>query len=97
MRRFPWRRPPDSIPIPSGELWSRLHNLLVQELKVPLSAVRPEATFAEDLGIDSLQSVELVMALEEAFRIEIPDEDEEKLKTVRDVYDYLVRTRGGKP
>ncbi|RUS69055.1 hypothetical protein EGW08_023186 [Elysia chlorotica] len=51
--------------------------------------LRPEASFIDDLGADSLDTVELVMALEEEFDTEIPDEDAEKIKTVKDVYDYI--------
>ncbi len=58
--------------------------------------IRPETTF-EELGADSLDTVELVMAFEEAFGIEIPDEDAEKLMTIRDVSDYLHFHSGNRP
>ena len=51
--------------------------------------VTPQASFVEDLGADSLDQVELIMAFEDAFDIEIPDEDAEKLRTVKDAMDYL--------
>ncbi|MFN4195916.1 MAG: acyl carrier protein, partial [Thermosynechococcus sp.] len=59
------------------------------QLSVDAEKVVPEASFAEDLNADSLDSVELIMALEEAFGIEIPDEEAEKLKTVQDVLDFI--------
>ena len=62
-------------------------------MSVDPEKVKPEASFIDDLGADSLDIVELVMAMEEEFDIEIPDEDAEKLKTVQDVTKYL-ETKG---
>lgn len=63
--------------------------VVVDQLGVKEGEVKPEARFVEDLGADSLDTVELVMALEEEFGIEIPDEDAEKAKTVGDVIAYI--------
>ena len=64
-------------------------DLIVEQLQVDESEVVPAASFTDDLGADSLDTVELIMAFEEAFDIEIPDEDAEKMTTVQDVFDYL--------
>jgi acyl carrier protein len=68
----------------------KIKNIIVDQLGVTPEKVKLEAKFIEDLGADSLDIVELVMAMEEEFDIEIPDEDAEKLKTVNDVQSYLV-------
>ena len=67
----------------------KIKEIIVEQLGVDPEKVKPEASFIDDLGADSLDIVELVMAMEEEFDIEIPDEDAEKLKTVNDVTDYL--------
>ena len=67
----------------------RVKEIIVKELEVGAQQLTPEAKFIEDLGADSLDIVELVMALEEEFGIDIPDEDAEKLKTVGDAMNYL--------
>ncbi len=67
----------------------RVKEIIVKELEVSAQQLTPEAKFIEDLGADSLDIVELVMALEEEFGIDIPDEDAEKLKTVGDAMNYL--------
>jgi acyl carrier protein len=67
----------------------RLKELIVQQLGVDESAVVPEAKFIDDLGADSLDLVELIMALEDEYGIEIPDEDAEKIVTVGDALNYL--------
>ena len=64
-------------------------NLVLNQLGVKKEEVKPYAKFVEDLGADSLDTVELVMELEEEFGIEIPDEDAEKAKTVGDVVNYI--------
>jgi acyl carrier protein len=61
---------------------SKVREIIVNELGVEAEKVTPEASFVEDLGADSLDTVELVMAFEEEFGIDIPDEDAEKLRTV---------------
>jgi acyl carrier protein len=67
----------------------KVKEVIVEQLGVDPERVKPEASFIDDLGADSLDIVELVMAMEEEFGIEIPDEDAEKLKTVADVCNYL--------
>lgn len=67
----------------------KVRDIIVEQLGVNAEKVTPEASFIEDLGADSLDTVELVMAFEEEFSVEVPDEDAEKLKTVGDVIDYI--------
>jgi acyl carrier protein len=67
----------------------KVKEIIAKELEVDVKQMAPEAKFIEDLGADSLDIVELVMALEEEFGIEIPDEDADKLKTVGDAMNYL--------
>lgn len=67
----------------------RVKEIIVEQLSVTLDQVTPEAKFIEDLGADSLDTVELVMALEEEFDAEIPDEDAERLQTVGDVIKHI--------
>ena len=63
--------------------------IIIDQLGVDEKQVNPEASFIDDLGADSLDTVELVMALEEEFDIEIPDEDAEKIATVQNAVDYI--------
>jgi acyl carrier protein len=63
--------------------------IITEQLEVPADKVTPSASFTDDLKADSLAIVELVLALEEAFKIEIPDEDTEKIKTVGDAINYI--------
>jgi acyl carrier protein len=67
----------------------RIKEIIAEQLGVDQDQVKPEAAFIEDLGADSLDTVELIMALEEEYQIEIPDEDAEKLRTVGDAISYL--------
>jgi len=67
----------------------KVKQIIVEQLGVDESQVDNTASFVEDLGADSLVIVELVMAFEEAFEIEIPDEDAEKIATVKDAIDYI--------
>ena len=67
----------------------RVRKIIVEQLEVSPDKVKPEASFADDLKADSLAVVELVLALEETFKLEIPDEDTEKIKTVGDVINYI--------
>lgn len=67
----------------------RVKEIIANELEVDAKQIVPEAKFIEDLGADSLDIVELVMALEEEFGLDIPDEDADKLKTVGDAMNYL--------
>ncbi len=67
----------------------KVKQIIVDQLGVEASDVTPAASFVDDLGADSLDRVELVMALEETFGVEIPDEDAEKIATVQDAVDYI--------
>ena len=67
----------------------KITEIIVEQLGVKAEEVTPEASFVDDLGADSLDTVELVMALEEEFGIEIPDEDAEKIQTVGDAIKYI--------
>ncbi|WP_111656754.1 acyl carrier protein [Isoalcanivorax indicus] len=67
----------------------RVSKIIVEQLGVKPEDVKPEASFVEDLGADSLDTVELVMALEEEFETEIPDEEAEKISTVQAAIDYV--------
>jgi acyl carrier protein len=69
----------------------KVKDIIVEQLGVNPEQVTREASFIEDLGADSLDTVELVMAFEEEFSIEVPDEDAEKLQKVGDVVDYIER------
>lgn len=71
------------------EIFAKVKDIIVEQLGVPETSITSEAAFVDDLGADSLDIVELVMALEEEFDIEIPDADAEKVTTVGDVVDYL--------
>jgi acyl carrier protein len=68
---------------------NKVKSIIAEQLGVKPEEVTPEASFVEDLGADSLDTVELVMALEEEFGIEIPDEDAEKMTTVGDAVKYI--------
>jgi acyl carrier protein len=67
----------------------RVKQIIVEQLGVDEAEVTPSASFVDDLGADSLDTVELVMAFEEAFEIEIPDEDAEQIRTVQDAVTYI--------
>lgn len=67
----------------------KVKEIISKQLGVDQAEVTPEASFVEDLGADSLDTVELVMAFEEAFNIEIPDEDAEKIAKVKDAVEYI--------
>jgi acyl carrier protein len=75
----------------------KVKQIIVEQLGVDEGEVTQNASFVDDLGADSLDTVELVMAFEEAFEIEIPDEDAEKIRTVQDAVDYInMHAKGGK-
>jgi len=75
----------------------KVKQIIVEQLGVDEAEITASASFQDDLGADSLDIVELVMAFEEAFDIEIPDEDAEKIKTVKDAIDYVnAHAKGGK-
>jgi len=71
------------------KIFEEVKKVVVEQLGVSESEVTREASFVDDLGADSLDTVELVMALEEAFGMEIPDEDAEKIKTIGDTISYV--------
>ncbi|MEL4897896.1 acyl carrier protein [Crocosphaera sp. Alani8] len=71
------------------EIFKKVQTIVAQQLEKPEAEVTPEANFANDLGADSLDTVELVMALEEEFDIEIPDEAAEKISTVQAAVEYI--------
>jgi len=86
---------------PQGEFMAavdeKVKQIIVEQLGVDEGEVTQTASFVDDLGADSLDTVELVMAFEEAFEIEIPDEDAEKIRTVQDAVDYIGKhAKGGK-
>jgi len=74
----------------------RVKQIIVEQLGVDDGEVTANASFVDDLGADSLDTVELVMAFEEAFDIEIPDEEAEKIRTVKDAVDYINAHSKGK-
>ena len=74
---------------PCDSIGSKVKQIIVKQLGVDEAKVTPNARFVEDLGADSLDVVELIMAFEEAFSIEIPDKDAENIKTVREAVDYI--------
>jgi acyl carrier protein len=73
----------------ANKTFEQLKNLVVELLEVDEAAVVPEASFADDFDADSLDIIELISAVEDTFKIEIPDEDVEKLQTVQDALDYI--------
>jgi acyl carrier protein len=77
------------------QIAEKVKQIIVEQLGVDEGEVTSSASFVDDLGADSLDTVELVMAFEEAFEIEIPDEDAEKIRTVQDAIDYIVRHSKG--
>ena len=74
----------------------RVKQIIVEQQGVDEGEVTANASFVDDLGADSLDTVELVMAFEEAFEIEIPDEEAEKIRTVKDAVDYITAHSKGK-
>jgi acyl carrier protein len=82
---------------PMAAVDDKVKQIIVEQLGVDEGEVTSNASFVDDLGADSLDTVELVMAFEEAFEIEIPDEDAEKIRTVQDAVDYIGKhAKGGK-
>ncbi|NEP44580.1 MAG: acyl carrier protein [Okeania sp. SIO2H7] len=78
----------------SDAVFDKVKGIVVEQLGVEEDTVKPESSFANDLGADSLDTVELVMALEEEFDIEIPDEAAEGIATVQSAVDYIVEKKG---
>lgn len=72
-----------------SEIEDKVRKIIVEQLGVEENQVKDDASFVEDLGADSLDTVELVMTLEEEFECEIPDEEAEKITTVKQVIDYI--------
>ena len=79
-----------------ADLDAKVKNIIAEELGVEKEKLTNEASFMEDLGADSLDTVELVMAFEKEFDLDIPDEEAEKLRTVGDALNYLHSRMGGK-
>jgi len=73
----------------AGSVEERVKKIITEQLNIELEELTPESSFVEDLGADSLDTVELVMAFEEEFGIEIPDESAEKILTVQAAVDYI--------
>jgi acyl carrier protein len=72
----------------------RVKEIIADQLGISVDQIKPESKFVDDLGADSLDVVELIMAFEEEFGVEIPDEDAEKIATVQDVLDYIAKKQG---
>ncbi|MDD5383190.1 MAG: acyl carrier protein [Candidatus Margulisbacteria bacterium] len=72
------------------QVYEQVKKVVVEQLGVSEAEITREASYVDDLGADSLDTVELVMALEEAFSTEIPDEDAEKIKTIGDTVSYII-------
>lgn len=72
-----------------SDTFEKVKKIVTEQLSVEADVVKPQSNFANDLGADSLDTVELVMALEEEFHIEIPDEAAEKITTVQEAVDYI--------
>ena len=79
--------------MPGTGVREKVKQIIVEQLGVDEAEVTETASFVDDLGADSLDQVELVMTLEEAFGIEVPDEDAEKLATVKDVIEYIEKKK----
>jgi len=75
------------------EIQEKVKKIIAEKLSVEPSEVKPEASFVDDLGADSLDLVELIMSMEEEFGVEISDEDAEKILTVQDAMDYIARRK----
>ncbi len=73
----------------ANNIEEKVKEIIAEQLGIEVDQIKPESKFVDDLGADSLDVVELIMAFEEAFNIEIPDEDAEKIQTVKDVIDYI--------
>jgi len=84
------QEPFEGDPFSMSSVEERVKKLICEQLGVKDDEVKDDASFVEDLGADSLDTVELVMALEEEFETEIPDEEAEKITTVKDAIDYIL-------
>jgi acyl carrier protein len=74
-----------------SEILEKVKKIIAEQLDVPEADIVPSASFVDDLGADSLDQVELIMAMEEEFNISIPDEDAEKITTVKDAVEYITK------
>jgi acyl carrier protein len=72
-----------------SDIESKVKQIIAEKLGVSEDKITPQASFVDDLGADSLDQVELIMAFEDAFDVEIPDEDAEKMRSVKDALEYL--------
>jgi acyl carrier protein len=77
-----------------SDIEQRIKNIICEQLDVAEDVVVPTASFVDDLGADSLDQVELIMAMEEEFDVSIPDEDAEKITTVKDAIEYITKAMG---
>jgi len=77
-----------------ADIEAKVKSIICDQLNVAEEDVVPEASFVDDLGADSLDQVELIMAMEEEFDLSIPDEDAEKIATVQDAIDYIRKHKG---
>lgn len=77
-----------------ADIEAKVKSIICEQLNVAEEDVVPEASFVDDLGADSLDQVELIMAMEEEFDLSIPDEDAEKIATVQNVVDYIKKAKG---
>ncbi len=78
----------------ANNIEQRVKEIIADQLGVDVEQIKPESKFVDDLGADSLDVVELIMAFEEEFGVEIPDEDAEKISTVGDVLNYIKEKQG---
>jgi acyl carrier protein len=78
----------------ASDIEEKVKEIIVEQLNVNPDDVVSGASFVDDLGADSLDQVELIMAMEEAFDLSIPDEDAEKIATVKDAIDYILKAKG---
>lgn len=76
-----------------SDVTEKVKKIIIDQLGVSAEEVKPEASFVEDLGADSLDLTELIMAMEEEFDVKIEDEEAEKIKTVQDVIDFINKTK----
>ena len=74
-------------------MFERIRTIIAEELDVDKASIEPQSKLADDLGADSLDAVELIMAIEEEFDVEIDDNDATKIKTVQDIVDYLEKIK----
>ncbi|MDY6820797.1 MAG: acyl carrier protein [Deferribacterota bacterium] len=82
--------------VQKNNIEEKVKSIIAEQLNIDIEDVKPESSFIEDLGADSLDTVELVMAFEDEFGIEIPDEEAEKIKTVADVVEAIKKYKSDK-